>query len=297
MPAFDYDEQQRIIAEMRAKDLFFVGGLPKSGSTWLQIMLHAHPEVSCAGEGHFLTYLAPRMSEAMKKYNTYINYKNHVVLQDLAGFPRVEEPQFRFLFVSAVLLLMAASGKAREVRVVGEKTPDRLENLPLLTALFPNAKFIHVLRDPRDCTISAWFHNQRLNAKDSQARHPTMSGFALHCARAWMDVIAKWERVAGALPARCAMVRYEDLVTRPHAELSRLFGFLGVSTEPATVDACVAAGTFARLTGGRAQGVEDRGALLRQGLPGDWRNHFSNADDLACQAIAGGVMARYGYGA
>ncbi len=33
MPAFDYAEQQRIIDEMRAKDLFFVGGLPKSGST------------------------------------------------------------------------------------------------------------------------------------------------------------------------------------------------------------------------------------------------------------------------
>jgi S-formylglutathione hydrolase FrmB len=41
--------------------------------------------------------------------------------------------------------------------------------------------------------------------------------------------------------------------------------------------------------------VEDRGALLRQGLPGDWRNHFAASDDLACRAIAGEAMARYGY--
>ena len=297
MPAFDYAEQQRIIDEMRAKDLFFVGGLPKSGSTWLQIMLHAHPEVSCAGEGHFLTFLAPRLSEAMKKYNTYIEYKNHVVLQDLAGFPRCDEQQFRFLFVSAVLLLMAASGNARQVRVVGEKTPDKLEHLPLLMSLFPTAKLIHVLRDPRDVTMSAWFHNQRLNAKDAQSKFPTLNAFVQHCAKAWIEVVNRWERAAAALPARCSMVRYEDLVARPHAELTRLFEFLGVGTAPATVEACVAAGSFMRLTGGRAAGVEDRGALLRQGLPGDWRNHFAAADELSCQAIVGGAMARYGYGA
>jgi hypothetical protein len=69
-----------------------------------------------------------------------------------------------------------------------------------------------------------------------------------------------------------------------------------VSTAPATVDACVAAGEFARLTGGRPPGVEDRGSLLRQGVPGDWRNHFAAGDDEACRAIAGGEMARYGYG-
>jgi hypothetical protein len=295
MPAFDYAEQQRIINEMRAKEIFFVGGLPKSGSTWLQIMLHAHPEVSCSGEGHFLTYLAPRLGEAMKKYNTYIDYKNRVVLQDLAPFPQIQDQQFKFLLVSAILLLMAASGKAREVRVVGEKTPDKLDRMPLLVDLFPGAKLIHALRDPRDCAISAWFHNQRLNPKDAQAKYPTLNLFVAHCARAWLEVVRRWEHLAAAVPGRCAMVRYEDLVARPHAELSRLFSFLGVGTAAATMDACVAAGAFARLTGGRPAGVEDRGALLRQGLPGDWRNHFAASDDLACRAIAGEAMARYGY--
>jgi hypothetical protein len=297
MVAFDYAQQVRIIEEMRAKALFFMGGLPKSGSTWLQIMLHAHPEVSCTGEGHFMTYLAPRLTEAVKKYNTYINYKNRVVLQDLAGFPLCDEPQFRFLFVSAILLLLAASGKAREVHVVGEKTPDKLDHLPLLAALFPAARLIHVLRDPRDVAISAWFHNQRLNAKDTNARYPTLNAFVAHCARAWIDVVAKWERFTAGAPARCLLVRYEDMVQRPHAELTRLFEFLGVGTAPAIVEACVEAGGFARLTGGRPPGVEDRGALLRQGLPGDWRNHFDAADELTCRSIAGAAMHRYGYAA
>ena len=117
----------------------------------------------------------------------------------------------------------------------------------------------------------------------------------LHCAKAWIEVVGRWDRAAADLPTRCTMVRYEDLVARPHGELARLFEFLGVSTNAATVEACVAAGGFSKLTGGRPPGVEDRGALLRQGLPGDWHNHFARDDEQACQTIAGTAMARYGY--
>jgi len=295
MPANDYADQQRIIDEVRAKQLFFVCGLPKSGSTWLQIQLHAHPEVSCAGEGHFLTYLAPRLAEALNKYNAYVKYKSHVVLEDLVSFPTLDEAGFRFLFASAVLLQLAASGKAREVRVVGDKTPDNLEHLAHLATLFPTAKFIHALRDPRDCTISAWFHNLRLEAKGAKPKFATLAAFVPFVARNWVEAIGRWERVAAAVPARCTVVRYEDLVARPQVELARLFAYLGVGTDAAAIAACIAAGDFARLTGGRAAGVEDRGSLLRRGLPGDWRNHFTSADEASCREIAAGVMARYGY--
>jgi hypothetical protein len=295
--AFDYADHQRVIAEMRGKRLFFVGGFPKSGTTWLQILLNAHPDVSCVGEGHFLTALAPRLSDAMKQYNAFINHKNHEVLQDIIGFPQIEEPQVRFLFVSAILLLMGATAKARAVHVVGEKTPDGFTNLPLLAELFPDAKFIHVLRDPRDCTVSAWFHNQRVNAAATRERFPTLGAFAPYAMTLWLDTIAKWERFAAAMPGRCAVIRYEDLTTQPAAELARLLTFLKVATASETILDCIKCGEFDRLSGGRKAGVEDRGSLFRQGLPGDWRNHFLPDHDLSCQTIANGTMVRYGYGA
>jgi Sulfotransferase family len=293
--AFGYAGQQRIIEEMRAKSLFFVGGVPKSGTTWLQILLNAHPEVSCAGEGHFLTCLAPLLGGAIAEYNATIRQKNREVLQQFAGFPEFADDGIGFLFVSAALLLMAASGKARRVRVVGEKTPDNLTNPWFLADHFPLAKFIHILRDPRDCTVSAWFHNQRINPDEAREKFPTLSTFVPHVAQAWSDTVSDWERFAEDAPTRCAVVRYEDLVADPYAETARLFEFLRVSTRPAAIRDCIAAGDFTRLTGGRPPGVEDRFSLLRRGLPGDWRNHLSRDEDLMCQCIAGSVMRQFGY--
>jgi hypothetical protein len=220
---FGYAGQHRIHDEMCAKELFFVGGHPESGTTWLQILLNAHPEVSCAGEGHFLTSLAPLLGSAMKEYNTVIRHKNRDVLQEFGEFPQFADKATGFLFVSAALLLLAASGKAGDVRVVGEKTPDNVTNLWYLADHFPAAKFIHILRDPRDCTVSTWYHNRRVSPEEVQDRFPTLGTFVPHVAQAWCYSIGKWERFGEAEPSRCAMVCYEDLVAGPHAELRRPF--------------------------------------------------------------------------
>jgi hypothetical protein len=275
------------------KELFFVGGLPKSGTTWLQILLNAHPEASCAGEGHFLTSLAPLLGSAMKEYNTIIRHKNRDVLQEFAEFPQFADKDIGFLFVSAALLLLAGSGKARDVRVVGEKTPDNVTNLWFLADHFPGATFIHILRDPRDRTVSTQFHNRRVSPDEPQDSFPTLSTVVPHVAQAWCYSIDEWERFTEAEPSRCAMVRYEDLVAGPHPELRRLFEFLRMSSHPATIHDCIGAGDFTRLTGGRPPGGEDRGSLLRQGLPGDWCKHLSSGDDLMCQCIAGSAMRRF----
>jgi len=92
---FDYADLQHIIAEMHSKDLFFVGAVPRSGSTWLEILLNAHPEVSCAGEGHFQGVLAPLLEQAMRKYNVFIG-QNQVDLQDFAAFPQFRKQHVQF---------------------------------------------------------------------------------------------------------------------------------------------------------------------------------------------------------
>ena len=46
------------------KDLFFLVGVGKSGTTWLQKLLDGHPEISCNGEGHFVDVLLPQLQDA-----------------------------------------------------------------------------------------------------------------------------------------------------------------------------------------------------------------------------------------
>src|ERR1700722_16518864 len=54
--ALDYEALSAEIAALRRKQLFFIGGAAKSGTTWLQLLLDRHPAISCNGEGHFPTY-------------------------------------------------------------------------------------------------------------------------------------------------------------------------------------------------------------------------------------------------
>jgi Sulfotransferase family len=55
------------IADLAKRQLFFVGGAPRSGTTWLQQILDAHPDVSCRGEGLFLQQLATPMERLISE--------------------------------------------------------------------------------------------------------------------------------------------------------------------------------------------------------------------------------------
>ena len=58
------------IHEVLSRRLFFVAGAQKSGTTWVQRMLDAHPEILCAGEGHFMDALgAPDMLKGLQDDN------------------------------------------------------------------------------------------------------------------------------------------------------------------------------------------------------------------------------------
>lgn len=292
---FSYSEQQAGIARVLAKDLFFIGAYPKSGTTWLQVMLNAHPEIICRGEGHLLDRFAPLLEGAVNTQNNFIRQKNTTVFRGLPPFPRFEEQHLLFLLVSAIALILGRSDDRRDVRVIGEKTPDNLRYFPLLGRLFPTAKFLHVVRDGRDCAVSAWFHNLRVNAKELHRRHGTFDRFSEDTARRWTPWVEGGLRFCAARPERCMTVRYEDMVERGDDTMRAVLGFLGVEASADVVRRCIAAGAFEAMSGGRQRGIEDRGSFTRLGLPGNWRDHLTAESNGVFQAIAGEMLTRLGY--
>jgi hypothetical protein len=56
----DWAAQQQELLRLAGCQLFFAGGAPRSGTTWLQLLLDSHPEVCCRGEGLFQKHLADR---------------------------------------------------------------------------------------------------------------------------------------------------------------------------------------------------------------------------------------------
>jgi hypothetical protein len=98
---------------------------------------------------------------------------------------------------------------------VGEKTPRHEQDVPRIASLFPDARFIHVHRDPRDVVAS--IRGMEWRSSDS------VGALARECRRTYRRQ-AGFARQLG--PERYAVVRYESLVTEPEGVLRRLCDFL-----------------------------------------------------------------------
>jgi hypothetical protein len=81
---FDYQSLHSAISALRSKQIF-VGGVAKSGTTWLQILLDLHPNISCKGEGHFPNRFAPLLRQAIDAHNGYICSKNASIFKEIRG--------------------------------------------------------------------------------------------------------------------------------------------------------------------------------------------------------------------
>jgi hypothetical protein len=293
--AFDYLAVHGRIAEALAKDWFFIGAYPKSGTTWLQRTLNEHPEICCAGEGHFFNHFGRLLESALKTHNKYIDDKNTRVFAEFEPFPHFEQHQFSYLLASAMALVLSEAPNARGARLIGEKTPDNLGFFSHLALLFPRAKFVHVIRDGRDCAVSAWFHNQRLSPDRLKQRFPTMDAFVEYIAGDWKKRVEAGLQFGATHPGRCLIVQYERMYLQPRDTLRAILGFLGADTAPDVLQNCVEESSFRKLSGGRAPGTENRASFLRQGKPGNWQQHLTPEATRTFLSVAGELMQRLGY--
>lgn len=273
---FDYKSIQDIINNIRTKQLFFIVGTIKSGTTWLQIILDNHPEISCRGEGHFCTFLLSNLQHALNDYNKKVENKNKTIFRELKGYPLLNKEHLFFIVASAILLLLNEQTGDSLPKVVGEKTPDHIRAMPFLHELFPSAKFLHIIRDGRDVTVSGWFHNLRVTPDRTYKTFGSLDRFVETIAKGWSNEIGLARSFAAAHPDLYFELQYEELHRQPSAVIRKILKFLGVEATHALIEECCRAGSFEHLTGGRNKGDEDRNSHFRKGVTGDWRNHFDS---------------------
>lgn len=152
-----------------------------------------------------------------------------------------------------------------------EKTPQHVQHLESLAHLFPNAKFIHVVRDGRDCAAS--FHRR-------WKRQPELTIFR------WKKVVMGGHRQGSRLgPERYLEIRYEDLTVEPELWLRRICEFLDLAFDAAMLES---AQPYFQ---GDASGP--RAGLRRNS--GKWQQYFSPTMLGRLEAIAGATLAQFGY--
>ena len=295
---FDYRAHQAAIAWLLERQLFFIGGVEKSGTSWLQLLLDTHPQVSCGGESHFVGSLYRRLKSALEEHHKFLHQKNiNPARYELRGKQDnfFEEVDLNYLMASALLTSVVKQTRRKSALAFGERTPDNVLFFDGLSKLIPDSKCIHIVRDPRDVAVSHWHNVRRSVPEQMRSQMVTMTAMVRQHVEWWVGVIEGALNFAARNPDRYCEVRYEDLVSQPVPTLARLCRFLGVDDRPEVLQPCLDETSFRNLSGGRSPGQEDKESFFRKGIIGDWKNYLDPETNEYVIGKAGAFMGRYGY--
>ena len=184
----------------------FLVGFPRSGTTLLENVLAAHPDVVSLEEKDCL---APAIQ-------TFLGSGEGVAR--LASLPSGEAARQRDAYWAAV----RAFGVEPRGKVFIDKMPLASLNLPLIAKLFPGAKVLFARRDPRDVVLSCF--RRRFGMNPSMYQLLTLEGAA-----AFYDAVMGLAEVyRKILPSPLHLVRYESLVEDFEDTAKAACGFLGL---------------------------------------------------------------------
>jgi Tfp pilus assembly protein PilF len=183
----------------------FIVGMPRSGTTLCEQILASHPQLHGAGELSDLSDLA-------------VTCANAAGVQPWQAALRVAEADTRT--VAAKYLRSLRLGASFDRRRISDKSPLNFFQLAFAAVLFPNARVIHCVRDPRDIALSIWFEN----FNPDQRYATDFDDLAFFNAQQ-LRLMAHWRRV---LPLPILTLQYEQVVEDLESQARRLLEFLDV---------------------------------------------------------------------
>jgi len=196
--------------------LAFLGGHPRTGTTLLEQILGAHPEIAAFDEPMaFPDEVAGKLAP--------MNAPSALTVNALNALTAAQRAQFQQRYFKS-LLREGTGGPAHQLLL--DKNPSPTAWLYLWLRLFPALKVIIALRDPRDVIISCYFQNLRLNA--TNANFLSLERTARHYA----DLMDVWLRMRDLGGFEWMETRYEDLVGNVESEGRQVTEFLGLSWHP-----------------------------------------------------------------
>jgi hypothetical protein len=274
--------------------VFVVGG-PRSGTTLLSAMLAAHSAFDCGPETHALSRWsrlarseqarildpadwprrATRFVTSLSLGKQPIHPMYGLGVEDVRTWLAARPPSLAALLGSLTEQRAQRAGARRWV----EKTPRHLEVPELITANWPQARIVRIVRDPRDAAVSL-----------------TKVPFGTPSLLTNLSLLARMNEAAADFyrtSPQAMTLRYEDLVAEPERELRRLCDFVDEAYEPAMLDDRSGAGGVAAAHEwwkGDATGPIDRSRS------GRWAEEMPPEVQRYAALNVGDILEEHGYG-
>ena len=206
----------------------FIVGCARSGTTLLRVMLASGGQIAIPGESFFIPKAAADAAGGfdVERFLTGLDATRHgYVRWDVdhdAIRARVRATPVPDL-AEAIRRVFETYAASRGLTRYADKTPHYTSYVPLLAALFPEARFVHLVRDGRD-VASAYV--------DATFGPTTLSSAAW----VWRTQVTRAPEAGAVLgPERYLEVRYEELVADPEPTLRRVCSHIELPFDPAMV--------------------------------------------------------------
>jgi hypothetical protein len=270
------------VSSVPLKPFVFFFGTNGSGTTLHRAIFDSHPDLAIPGESRFVARLAPRYAEKefdlarfvadLGKDERFANWG-----LDLAEIEKALNDGSIDSYPEAVRRVYALYAAHRGKSRYGDKTQSNIHHLPLLADLFPEARFVHAVRDGRDVALA---HTDGTKIE---------------------QVAVSWKRRVNAGreagrdlgPDRYIESRFEELIDDTEGAVRRICDFIDLPYDPDMLTYYQRAGDIVSTT---AMPDRHKDIFLppTKGLH-DWRRDLSEDQVARFEALAGDLLQDLGY--
>jgi LPS sulfotransferase NodH len=256
----------------------FIVCCPRSGSTWLRLLLNSHPQIICENETFIFTASAG-IANLFKAHNLELGFKGlrrYVTREELVKFTS-----------TYIENIFTCKLKKKQKLFIVEKSVEHAFYISLIREIFPDSKFIHLVRDGRDVAISITEASKTWQVDFPQDITEAFDMWNIHNTEIerQLFLVKKQNKF---------FLKFEDLYCNTKAELNLIYDFIGASKLlDSDVEEIVSENEFSIL---KEKYISwGNGNFFRKGKPNQWKHQFSKFENKQALSVIGDMLKRYDY--
>ncbi|MEM8828127.1 MAG: sulfotransferase [Cyanobacteria bacterium P01_G01_bin.19] len=277
----------------------FIVGCDRSGTTLLRLMLNQSSVLYIPPETRFITNLEKNkavygdFSQAYQRYFFIRDLQTNLATAKTYTFPvfdlTVEEAAealasaFPTDFAGASQAIFQAAARKKGKQRWGDKTPHQIEDINTLAGVFPDAKFVHIIRDGRDVALS-------------MRKAGWLDGRMLTLAEYWQQKVTAGIDAGRSLEHsqdRYYEITYENLLQFPESSLRSLCDWLNLEYTPKMLH------YYRDNSSGLPKEHQDLFSLNQKPLDASrayaWKRKLSQGERADFESVAGDLLQELGY--
>ena len=279
--------------------MLFILGKGRSGTSLLQNLLNAHPRITAGPESRFAVIFYPLFGHIKKwKESDIIDFVNKLYLEPLFNlFWELDKNELTQTLLSVkdvasyellckIVYYQRSKGKDNLI-YISDKNPEYVLYLDTIEKIFPEAKFVHIVREPRDNVYS-----QIISFK---VRNIAFRAYQ------WLSYNMIVEERKKKEPSKYYTVLYENLVRDTEGTMKLICNFLHIDFEGTMVQNNAPQWLNSHI---ERRGITDKDKLIHRNLlkpintsnVGKWKNKMTPNDQAITEIITGDYAHKvYGY--